>query len=153
MANQIRRIFIMTAHRWDSAELAAAQEAMERFLRRRREDPHVAARRAAAAAFRERLGVPKWPVVYWTPDPEHPTTKVCSVCGQEKHFPEFYLSYQTGRTTAACRVCVRARTRGYYWQHPQKERARARRRRRERRRCGSAGRREKQSHGQPRQPT
>jgi hypothetical protein len=135
IANQSRRILIMTTHRWDSAELAAAQEAVERFLRRRRQDPQVAARRAAAAAFLQRVGVPEWPLVYWTPDPEHPTTKVCSVCGEEKHFPEFYLYYKTGRLIGACRVCARARARRYYSEAPEKCRARARRRRRERSRC------------------
>ena len=114
IANQTRRLLIMTAKRWDSAEVAAAQEAIERFLRRRRQDPQVAARRAAAAAFRQRLGVPECPVVYWTPDPEHPVTKVCTKCGREKHLMEFYLDYQRGRRRPDCKACVRGRRRRHY---------------------------------------
>ena len=114
IANQTRRLLIMTATRWDSAEVAAAQEAIERFRRRRRQDPQVAARRAAAAAFRQQLGVPECPVVYWTPDPEHPVTKVCSKCGREKHLMEFYLDYQRGRRRPDCKACVRGRRRRHY---------------------------------------
>ena len=38
--------------------------------------------------------------MYWIPDPEHPVTKVCSRCGEEKHLMEFYLNYQEGRRRA-----------------------------------------------------
>ena len=43
--------------------------------------------------------------MYWIPDPEHPVTKVCSKCGEEKHLMEFCLRYKTGRRVAACNAC------------------------------------------------
>ena len=112
---------------WTPSEVAAAQEAMQRLLLRRRQDPEVAARRAAAAALRQRLGVPESRATYWTPDPEHPTTKVCSKCGVEKSLAEFYLRRKTGRRLAECRACVRARVRKYYAENLERCRAKNRR--------------------------
>ena len=69
------------------------------------------------ARFRRLVGVPEPEVVYWTPDPEHPVSKVCTMCGEEKPFPEFYLRYQTGRRVMPCRACARERRRARRQEH------------------------------------
>ena len=66
-------------------------------------------------------------MMYWIPDPEHPLTKVCSKCGEEKHLMEFYLDYQEGRRRPDCKACVRARTRRYYAENGPQCREKARR--------------------------
>ena len=126
IASQTRRVLIMTVKLLNPAEVAAAREAMERLRRRRRRDPRVAARHAAAVALRRRLGVPECQVVYWTPDPEHPLTKVCTKCGTEKHLMEFYLDYQQGRRRPDCKACLRAQHRRYYQANAVRLRARSR---------------------------
>ncbi|MFC1806475.1 glycoside hydrolase family 2 protein, partial [Planctomycetota bacterium] len=50
----------------------------------------------------------------WTPDPNHPLTRVCTKCGEEKHLMEFYLDYRTGRRIAQCKDCRRAYSRRYH---------------------------------------
>ncbi|MFC1806484.1 hypothetical protein ACFL09_05840 [Planctomycetota bacterium] len=62
----------------------------------------------------------------WTPDPDHPLTKVCTKCGEEKHLMEFYLRYDTGRRRRDCKACCRARGRRYSAAHAERYRARAR---------------------------
>jgi len=52
--------------------------------------------------------------MYWPYDPEHPLTKVCTKCGQEKHLMEFHLNYQTGKRRPDCKACRRAQGRRYY---------------------------------------
>ena len=66
--------------------------------------------------------------MHWTPDPEHPLTKVCSKCGQEKHLMEFYLDYETGRRRPDCKACKRAHQRRYLAANGPRCRARARER-------------------------
>ena len=51
----------------------------------------------------------------WKPDPDHPVTKVCSKCGQEKGFMEFHLRRKVGRRRPDCKACVRERCRRHYW--------------------------------------
>ena len=63
----------------------------------------------------------------WPYDPNHPTTKVCSKCGVEKPFPEFYLCYRRGRRRATCKACDRARMRRYIRTNREKVRAAKRR--------------------------
>ena len=76
---------------------------------------------------RQWLGIAEPRAEYWPADPEHPTTRVCTKCGAEKHKMEFYLIYKTGRRTGDCRVCRRAQMRRRYRQNPEKHRERARR--------------------------
>ena len=52
--------------------------------------------------------------MHWPYDPEHPVTKVCSKCSEEKHLMEFYLDYRKGRRLAQCKACVCAYQRAYY---------------------------------------
>ena len=56
-------------------------------------------------------------------------TKVCTKCGREKHWMEFYLDYRTGRRATQCKACKRARGRQYYAQNAPQLRARSRARR------------------------
>jgi len=65
--------------------------------------------------------------MYWAYDPDHPVTKVCSKCKQEKHLMEFYLRYKSGRRMAVCKACVRARARRYYKANAARCREQARR--------------------------
>ena len=65
--------------------------------------------------------------MHWTPDPDHPLTKVCSKCGREKHLMEFHLNYQTGRRRPDCKACRRAQCRRYYAENAPACRERARR--------------------------
>ena len=67
--------------------------------------------------------------MYWIPDPEHPLTKVCSKCREEKHLMEFHVRYSSGRRRADCKACCRAAMRRYYATHGPQCRARMRRRR------------------------
>jgi len=52
--------------------------------------------------------------MYWTPDPDHPVTKACTKCGQEKHLMEFYLKYSEGRRRPDCKACVSESGKRYY---------------------------------------
>ena len=62
----------------------------------------------------------------WTPDPDHPLTKVCTKCGREKHLMEFYLDYRTGRRRADCKECCRAGNRQRRAENIERYRARNR---------------------------
>ena len=64
--------------------------------------------------------------MHWIPDPDHPLTKVCTKCGQEKHLMEFHLDYQTGRRRPDCKACRRAQHRRYYAENGPACRERAR---------------------------
>ena len=52
--------------------------------------------------------------MHWPYDPEHPVTKVCAKCSEEKHLMEFYLDYGKGRRLCQCKECMRAYQRAYY---------------------------------------
>lgn len=49
-------------------------------------------------------------------------TFLCSRCGQEKYYPEFYLNRETGRVASYCRVCSRAYARLSYVKHAEQRR-------------------------------
>ena len=66
--------------------------------------------------------------MYWTTDPEHPLTKVCSKCKVEKHLMEFYLQYEVGTRRPDCKACKRAHTRRYWAANGPRCRAKARER-------------------------
>jgi len=63
----------------------------------------------------------------WAHDPNHPVSKVCSKCGVEKPFPEFYLCFKRGKRRATCKECDRARMRRYIRANREKVRAAKRR--------------------------
>ena len=65
--------------------------------------------------------------MYWPHDPNHPVSKVCSRCGVEKPFAEFYLCFRRGRRRASCRECDRARMRRHIGANREQVRAGKRR--------------------------
>ena len=66
------------------------------------------------AVWRRKYGFPEPVPLYWEPDPNHPRSKVCSKCGEEKPLPEFYLKRRLGRRVAECKACMRERKRRHY---------------------------------------
>ncbi|MFC1806173.1 hypothetical protein ACFL09_04245 [Planctomycetota bacterium] len=62
--------------------------------------------------------------MHWIPDPDHPLTKVCTTCGQEKHLMEFHLRYETGTRRRQCKDCCRARDRRRRAENVERYRAR-----------------------------
>jgi hypothetical protein len=62
----------------------------------------------------------------WAHDPDHPLTRVCTKCGEEKHLMEFHLRYETGRRRSQCKACRCAYSRQHYAEHAERCRAKNR---------------------------